>query len=104
MERERAKATAVGLSEGLLLGLLFVFACEGSKVGSCLGSGLSGGFGNGAEEASRVVEDTSVHGLAELFPGNGATRHKLMHELKYETLLLFCRKSYKLAIKTLMGS
>lgn len=34
----------------------------------------------------------------------GAIRHKLMHELKYETLLLFSRKLYKLVIKTLMGS
>lgn len=66
----RAKAATVGLSEGLLRGLLFLFACEGSKVGSCLSSGLGGGFENRAGEASRIIGDTSVHGLAQLFPGS----------------------------------
>lgn len=31
-------------------------------------------------------------------------RDKLVHELKDKALLLFCRKLYKLAIKTWMGS
>lgn len=36
--------------------------------------------------------------------GHDVTRDKLVHELKDKALLLFHRKLYKLAIKTLMGS
>lgn len=70
----RAKATTVGLSEGLLRGLLFLFACEGSKVGSCLSSGPSGDFGNRAGKHLGSLGTPLFMGWHNYFLGAGCNK------------------------------
>lgn len=62
--------------------------------------------GSRAGEASWSLGPPLFTGSCTCFLGMvpGTTRHKWVHELKGEILLLFHRKLYKLVIKTSMGS
>lgn len=102
---EYAKPATVGLcSKSFCWGgeLLFLLAYEEGEVGSGIQV-----IALGVEQRKRLRSlgpPLFTDLCSFLGTGQGTTRHKLVHELKDETSLLFHRKLYKLVIKTSMGS